>query len=187
MDICREGEAHKDTLPDYLKEGLDIVFVGINPSAFSARVGHYFANPRNRFWRAFNGSSLVDVELSPELDYTLQDHGIGFTDLVKRVTAQASQLTTDDYRQGSPLLKEKLERYQPLIVCFHGLTSYGQYARYAEGIKEKAALGLQGLVIGRSKVFVIPNPSPANARFSVEDLAQWYRKLRELRDYLKAQ
>ena len=41
-----------DTLPDYLKEGLDIVFVGLNPSIYSVTEGHYFANPRNRFWAA---------------------------------------------------------------------------------------------------------------------------------------
>ena len=45
-----------ETLPDYLKPGLDIVFVGLNPSDYSVRKGHYFANPRNRFWAAFNRS-----------------------------------------------------------------------------------------------------------------------------------
>ena len=43
------------TLPDYLTDGLDIVFVGLNPSEFSVQAGHYFANPRNRFWAALNG------------------------------------------------------------------------------------------------------------------------------------
>ena len=173
------------TLPDYLREGLDIVFVGINPSEYSARVGHYFANPRNRFWKAFNCSGLVKLELSPELDYTVPDHGIGFTDLVKRTTARASQLTSDDYRQGALALKEKLEHYQPLIICFHGLTSYRQYIKYAEGVRDKAGLGLQGFTIDRSRVFVIPNPSAANARFSVDELAQWYRKLLAPRDELR--
>ena len=44
------------TLPDYLRPGLDIVLVGLNPSAYSARVGHYFANPRNRFWPAVSAA-----------------------------------------------------------------------------------------------------------------------------------
>ena len=47
------------TLPDYLKNNLDIVLVGLNPSQVSVERGHYFANPRNRFWRAFNQSGLV--------------------------------------------------------------------------------------------------------------------------------
>ena len=56
-----------DTLPDYLKPGLDLVFVGLNPSDYSVQMGHYFANPRNRFWAALNRSGLVDEKMSPEL------------------------------------------------------------------------------------------------------------------------
>ena len=87
-----------DTLPDYLKEGLDILFVGLNPSTYSVTQRHYFANPRNRFCVAFNRSDLVDVEVSPERDSTLLDRGIGFTDLVKRPTSGASHLLATDYR-----------------------------------------------------------------------------------------
>ena len=170
-----------ETLPDYLREGLDIVFVGLNPSIYSVRVGHYFANPRNRFWRAFNRSGLVAAELSPTDDHTLLGHGIGFTDLVKRPTSQGSQLTAGDYREWAPLLKQTLERCQPLITCFQGLTTYGHYLRYGESAKEKAKLGLQERTIGKSRVFVVPNPSPANAVFSEDDLTGWYGKLKTLR------
>ena len=170
-----------ETLPDYLKEGLGIVLVGLNPSVYSVREGHYFANPRNRFWRAFNRSGLVAADLSPTDDHTLLGHGIGLTDLVKRPTSQGSHLTSGDYRQWAPLLKGKLERYQPLITCFQGLTTYGNYLRYVESEKERPKLGLQGHTIGKSRVFVVPNPSPANAAFSVDDLKGWYRKLAALR------
>ena len=78
------------TLPDYLRPGLDIVFVGLNPSIISVKQGHYFANPRNRFWKALNMSGLIPVELSPELDSHMIDHGIGLTDLIKRPTSQAT-------------------------------------------------------------------------------------------------
>ena len=71
-----------DTLPDYLNRGLDSVFVGINPSAYSVDVGHYFANPRNRFWEALRRSGMIDVEITADVDYTLLDQGIGFTDVV---------------------------------------------------------------------------------------------------------
>ena len=54
------------TLPDYLRQGLDIVLVGLNPSAYSVRVGHYFANPRNRFWAAVNAANLVGRTVGPE-------------------------------------------------------------------------------------------------------------------------
>ena len=112
------------TLPDYLGMGLDIVFVGLNPSLPSVAVGHYFANPRNRFWPAFNRSDLVARELTPERDGSLLADGIGFTDVVKRPTAMGSGLKAADYRFWSPVLKEKLLKYQPRIACFHGVHQY---------------------------------------------------------------
>ncbi len=170
-----------ETLPDYLEPGLDMVFVGLNPSTYSVRAGHYFANPRNRFWAALNRSGLVGVELTPEQDGLLPSYGIGFTDVVKRPTPQAKGLTTADYRQGAPALRDKLLRYQPRIACFHGLTGYKAYLRYGEDAPPKAELGLQEGTIGGSRIFVIPNPSPANARYSLADLAEWYRRLAALR------
>lgn len=173
------------TLPDYLKENLDIVLVGLNPSQVSVERGHYFANPRNRFWRAFDQSGLVDATVTMEGDYKLPDYGIGFTDLVKRPSRQASVLRAKDYREGAPALKEKMLRWEPAIVCFQGLTVYANYLRYVEGLKLKVALGLQTQTIGASRVFVVPNPSPANAQFSLDTLVFWFEELKKLRDSLK--
>ena len=170
-----------ETLPDYLQPGLDIVFIGLNPSSISVREGHYFANPRNRFWTALNSSGLVPVQLSPALDKQLLDHGIGLTDLIKRPTSQASGLNVSDYRQGAPILKAKLLEYQPAIACFHGMMCYRAYLQYGEGAKEKPDLGLQPQPIGQSRVFVVPNPSPANAQYSLNDLVDWYQQLGKLR------
>ena len=170
-----------ETLPDYLQPGLDIVFIGLNPSSISVREGHYFANPRNRFWTALNGSGLVTVQLSSALDNQLLDHGIGLTDLIKRPTSQASGLNVSDYREGAPILKAKLLDYQPAIACFHGMMCYRAYLKYAEGFKEKPNLGLQPHSIGQSRVFVVPNPSPANAQYSLQALVAWYQQLGELR------
>ena len=176
--------AELSTLPDYLQKGLDIVFVGLNPSLYSVRVGHYFANPRNRFWPALNRSGLVPREVAAEQDASLLDHRIGFTDVVKRPTAQGSGLNAADYRHWAPVLKSKLLEYQPRIVCFLGVTVYKPYLNYAERVKEKPELGLQPRTIGESQVFVVPNPSPANAVYSLDDLAGWYQNLKSLREEL---
>ena len=169
------------TLPDLLAPGLALVFVGLNPSEYSARAGHYFANPRNRFWAAFNRSALLPPALGrpcgPPDDVALLAYGIGFTDVVKRPTPQANGLKAADYRRGAPRLREKLRQCCPALVCFHGLTAYKAYLRYAEGDKSAPGLGRQPRPIGDSAVFVVPNPSPANARYSVDDLAGWYGQL----------
>jgi len=170
-----------DTLPDYLQPGLDIVLVGLNPSDYSVREGHYFANPRNRFWPAFNRSGLVGEEMSPKLDAKLLTYGIGLTDVVKRPTPQGSGLRAADYRRWAPVLKQKLLEFQPRIVCFQGVMGYGQYLRHAEDSREKPQVGRQTRTIGRSQVFVAPNPSPANAQYSLDDLVFWLRELGNLR------
>jgi mismatch-specific thymine-DNA glycosylase len=56
------------TLPDILRPGLDLIFVGINPSVYSAQHGHYFARPSNRFWTLLSASGLVPCPLGPADD-----------------------------------------------------------------------------------------------------------------------
>ncbi|MSQ17841.1 MAG: mismatch-specific DNA-glycosylase, partial [Dehalococcoidia bacterium] len=148
--------------------------------------GHYFANPRNRFWRALNQSGLAGRELSPEQDSALLGYSIGFTDVVKRPTSQASGLTTVDFRYWAPMLKAKLLQYQPRIACFHGTMGYRAYLKHGEGLERKPVLGLQEHRISASRVFVVPNPSPANAQFSLEELVRWYGELKQLRDELRS-
>ena len=167
------------TLPDHLRQGLDILFVGLNPSQYSAEVGHYFANPRNRFWPAFNLSGLVARQVVAEEDSSLLDDGIGFTDVAKRPTPMGSGLRAADFRQWAPVLKKKIIKFAPKLVCFHGLMAYKAYLQHGEGVKEKPELGMQERTIGRSKLFVVPNPSPANAKYSLGDLAEWYGRLKE--------
>ncbi len=177
------GEKPTDTLPDYLRPGLDIVLIGLNPSVRSVQDGHYFANPRNRFWSALSAADLIGRPVGPEDDSALLDRGIGFTDVVKRPTRQASGLSSADYRRDAPVLREKLLRHAPRIACFHGLTAYRAYLRHGEGIKDAGniELGRQELFIGASRVFVLPNPSPANARYSLDDLVSWYVELNRWR------
>ena len=173
------------TLPDYLTPGLDIVFVGINPGAYSAEVGHYFATPTNRFWPAINRSWLLSQPLSSSTDHMALQQGIGFTDVVKRPSNSASKLRAGDFRRWAPVLKEKLERFAPMIACFHGVTAYRNYLKYAETVDLRPELGLQAPDIGTSKVFVVPNPSAANAAYSLDTLVTWYGHLKNLRGELR--
>ncbi len=175
------------TLPDYLRPGLDVVFVGINPGAYSASVGKYFATPQNRFWPALNRSGIVDAgrDLGPGDEAWLNDLGLGFTDVVKRASNNASSLRAADFRKWAPVAKSKLVEAAPLVVCFNGLTGFKWFMQYGEGAKVEAKLGQQPGLLGTSRVFVAPNPSPANAVYSLDVIADWYRRLGELRDELK--
>jgi TDG/mug DNA glycosylase family protein len=176
------------TLPDLLRDGLEIVFVGINPGLYSAARGHYFARATNRFWPAFSRSTLsrgarrgLDLAmLGPGHDAALLAYGFGFTDVVKRPTGNAGELAPGELAAGVPLLLEKLARHRPGVACFHGLTGYRPFARAVFPEDGAApALGLQPHGIGDTRLFVVPNPSPANAHFTLADQARWYDRLAE--------
>lgn len=169
-----------ETLPDYLAHKLKIVSIGLNPSPVSVEAGFYFANPRNRFWKALNDSRLIDEELIPgeeSMQVLFLKYRIGFTDLVKKPTSMGNKLRAVDYRSGAPALKEKLAHYQPAIAWFHGKQTYKNYLKYAEGINRPVTLGLQKQLIGNTRVFVTPNPSPANAQYSLDDLIRNYNEI----------
>jgi TDG/mug DNA glycosylase family protein len=173
------------TLPDLLRDGLDVVFIGINPSLYSVAQGHYFARKTNRFWPAFSRSVLsrparcaFGVEqLTPAHDVMLQDHGIGFTDVVKRATARADELDPGEFAAATRDLVAKLERFQPRIACFHGMMGYRPFVRLHAPTLPQPVLGEQTLRLGQTRLFVIPNPSPANAHASPSVQTEWYDRI----------
>ncbi|MEM7208562.1 MAG: mismatch-specific DNA-glycosylase [Pseudomonadota bacterium] len=170
-----------ETLADYLDHDLRIVSVGLNPSLPSVRDGFYFSGKRNRFWRALNQSNLISHSIEPSvsaMDSLLHKHRIGFTDTVKRPTAGAGDLRVADYREWVPVLEEKLLTYSPAVVWFHGKVAYSYYRRFSNlRLIGETTWGAQDECIGRSTVFVTPNPSPANAVFSLDDLIRCYNSL----------
>lgn len=173
------------TLPDYISEDIDILSIGLNPSPNSVRGGYPFATPQNRFWRALNHSRLVRRPRPPSVESMrrlLIEDRIGFTDLVKRPTAGASGLRADDYKQWAPILRSKIKRVRPRILWIHGKLAYRNLLRYGFGSRvDTVEWGEQPVPEITAGVFVTPNPSPANAVYSLEDIVYWYQRLAEFR------
>lgn len=182
----RPVPSRRSTLPDLLAPGLDVVFVGINPSIYSVERGHYFSRRANRFWPAFSRSRLSAPAraalgvptLGPEHDRALLAHGIGFTDVVKLATGNASQIPPAAFAESTPRLLRRLRRFAPRIACFHGLTGFRPFLRLGLDVERPAAaLGPQPETLGATLLFVVPNPSPANAHFTPADQTAWYDHL----------
>jgi len=173
--------------------GLDVVFVGINPSVFSVERGHYFARASNRFWPCISRSvltararaALAVKTLGPQHDRALLDYGIGFTDVVKRATPKASDVSSAELAAGVAHLIAKIERYRPRIACFHGVTGYRAVHNALAGKSVDVALGLQAARLGTTRLFLVPNPSGANAHFSRDDQTRWYDALAGCLEKLK--
>ncbi len=168
-------------LADYIDFDLRILSVGLNPSIPSAQVGFYFANPRNRFWKAFNQARIIDTEIIPTEDMhqqLLKKYSIGFTDVAKRASAMGNELRAADFRKDAPKLREKIECYRPDLVWFHGKVAMHKFMHYAYGMKQDWQWGFNSIDVINSKVFISPNPSPANAAYSLEVLVDYYKQLR---------
>ncbi|MET4800049.1 G:T/U-mismatch repair DNA glycosylase [Bradyrhizobium sp. LB11.1] len=70
-----------DRPPDQLRPNLRLVFVGTAASTRSAELGHYYAHPINRFWRAIHEGRITPRRYRPSEFESLIEFGIGFTDL----------------------------------------------------------------------------------------------------------
>lgn len=162
------------TLPDYLRDGLDLVFVGINPGMKSAATGHHYAGPGNHFWPLLHESGLVPVALTYEQDARVLEWDIGLTNVVDRATPSAGDLSPDELRAGARRLRRKLLRFRPRIACFNGKRIYEVFAGHP------CDFGLQTERIDGTLVFVMPSTSARTAAYQRADKLCFFVELRRL-------
>src|SRR5215218_5573211 len=116
--------AARPVLGPILAEGLEVLFVGVNPSLRSAQVGHHFARPGNRFWPTLHSAGFTPRRLRPDEDHELPLHGIGVTNLATRATRAADELMLDELRSGAAELDRTVRHFQPRLVAILGVTAY---------------------------------------------------------------
>jgi TDG/mug DNA glycosylase family protein len=165
--------AYGKTVPDIIAPNLDVLFCGINPSIYSAAVGHHFARPGNRFWKTLHSAGFTDRLLSPFEDKTLLQFGYGLTNIVDRATARADEVTPTEFLIGHQQLAAKIQHYQPQFLAVLGVSAY----RTAFN-NPKATMGQQKESLYQTKIWVLPNPSGLNAHYQLDGLKQVYAELR---------
>ncbi|MFL6188165.1 MAG: G/U mismatch-specific DNA glycosylase [Actinomycetes bacterium] len=160
-------------VPDVLGPGLGVLFCGINPGLWSAAVGHHFARPGSRFWKALHQGGLTPRLLAPDEEDELLALGLGITNLVGRATAGAADLGAAELREGGARLAAKAAATRPRMVAVLGVGAYRTaFAR------PRAAVGPQPDPIGGSAAWLLPNPSGLNAHYQLADLAEAFADLR---------
>ncbi|WP_174734856.1 G/U mismatch-specific DNA glycosylase [Mesobacillus harenae] len=161
-----------EPIQDHLKEELEVIFVGFNPSIRSAETGHHFANPNNRFWKILYESGLTPRKYQTEEDYRLLDLGYGLTNIVARPTKAADEITKEEYEEGREKLKVKIQTLKPRIVCFVGKGVYQQYSK-----RKVVSWGVQSeSVIPGVLDFVAPSSSGL-VRMKMDEVVGIYRQL----------
>jgi TDG/mug DNA glycosylase family protein len=162
------------TLADTVAPGMRLLVCGLNPSLYAADAGIGFARPGNRFWPAALAAGMVTRDRDPT--HALAHHGIGMTDLVKRATVGAAELSTAEYRSGTERVRNLVAWLQPRAVCFVGL------AGWRAAVDRKAVAGVQPEGFGGRPAYVMPNPSGLNAHATPAILADHLRAAAALAD-----
>lgn len=183
MHITREElEAFRgEEVADLVGPGLKLLFVGINPGLWTAAVQTHFAHPTNRFYPALAAAGITGYEVDRVAGMSdadrahLMGRGIGITNLVRRASARASELSREELREGGERLRRFVAEHRPAVVAVAGISAY------------RDAFGERGAVLGRqpetlesaadwsgAALWVVPNPSGLNAHETVATLAAAY-------------
>lgn len=155
-------------LPDFVAPGLDVLFCGTAPGHASARAGHYYANPGNRFWAILHAVGLTPRRLSPQEDHLMPALGLGLTDLAKHVSGQDADLPAAAFDTGR--LIGLVGAMAPRALAFTSLTA------------ARTGLGLRRVAAGRLPpdprlpgvaLFALPSPSGlARSHFRIDPWAE---------------
>jgi double-stranded uracil-DNA glycosylase len=165
------------SVPDAIAPDLKVLFVGINPGLYSGAVAHHFARPGNRFWPTLFAAGFSDRLLAPSEEGLLLSSGYGITNIVDGATAQASELTGDQLREGAKRLEKKIRLFRPKIVAVLGIDAYRKAFE-----RPRARMGRQDERIGKSVIWVLPNPSGLNANYQMPELVRFFSELRTAAD-----
>ena len=173
-----QGILPRKRLPDRIKLGVRILFVGINPGLRSAATGHHFAGYSNRFWKLLFESKLAPEPLTHQDDWRLPDWGLGLTNIIERPSAGVDVLKPREYIAGRKRLIATVKHYRPHTIALLGVTIYRTlFPEYRSG---RISLGLQAKTLAERPVFVLPNPSGRNAHYSYRTMLMAFRALRKV-------
>ncbi len=154
-------------LPDHVGADMRLLCCGLNPSLHAADAGVGYVTGSNRFWPALASAGLATRARDPR--HLLRHDRIGMTDLVKRATPRADELTHDEYRNGVERLEQLCTWLCPAAVAVVGL------AGWRAAVDRRATTGWQPRQLGPTPVYVLPSTSGLNARVPLAELADHLR------------
>jgi double-stranded uracil-DNA glycosylase len=162
-------------VPDLVGDGVRLVFVGINPGLRTAATQIHFGNPANRFRPALVAAGILGPPVDGLPGMTEADlaelfrRGVGITNLVRRATARADELTPAELVAGAARLESFVATHRPRVVAVLGVTAYRTAFR-----RPRATPGRQPDDLAGAALWVVPNPSGLNAHETVASLAEAY-------------
>jgi double-stranded uracil-DNA glycosylase len=172
-DFNDELASPSTILPDLLQPGLRLVLCGTAAGNVSARRGHYYAHPQNKFWATLHAVRLTPHRLDPSDYASLVTWGIGLTDVAKNASGMDKQLPAGSLgRLACEDLRRRILAHRPAILAFTSLAAGRSF------LGGHAGFGEQDETIGATRLWLLPSPSPAaNGNWPAHQ--HWWRKLAE--------
>ena len=162
-------------LPDIIKEGLQILFVGTSPGVRSSKIGHYFAGHSNVFWKLLYESKLTGRQLKTEEDNDVLDYCYGLTDIVKQPTRSVTDIKKQYTIQSRQRLNRTLNMISPKILAFVGKMGFRIYSHdYYSSLEYGFQYNYKDV-----RVYLLPSTSGQSyADTSYAEKLGWYKSLR---------
>ncbi len=115
------------TLKPFVRENLDILFVGLNPAVISNQKGHYFS-VKQSFWNQLYKSGLILKEVDKEYAdecifgdtvFNINQRNFGITDLVTNIANSNSTEVTPTMAHCIQLERTILEYKPKVAIILH--------------------------------------------------------------------
>ncbi len=172
-------------LVPFVREGLDILFVGLNPANGSNKNKHYFS-VNQAFWNQLFGAGLIteevdklcaDVEIFGKNEKNYKEWSYGITDLVRDVVDSNSKniKPSDD---DCKYLKEKIKKNAPKVVVFLHSKVKKSFLAYM-GVKfDKNKYGKIGRIIENCSTMFYVVPFPIDSHHDKETKIGYYKAIK---------
>ena len=154
-------------LPPYINDDSEVLILGSLPSVKSREEGFYYAHPRNRFFLTLASLFNEDEPISiMDRKSFLNKHKIALYDVVHACDIHMS--SDSSIKNVTPInIKCLLNAHTSIkTVAVNGGKAKQLFDKYL----------LKGIPNG-IRVIYLPSTSPANAKISLDQLIEQYRKL----------
>ena len=162
----------KKLLPNVVKKNLEIIFCGMAVGRLSARVGGYYADPRNKFWDILYDLRFIKKKIRCCEYEEILEYDLGLTDLVKNKSGVDKKIeaTKKDIKE----LEEKIKNLQPKILAFNGKKPAREFFN-----RNNLNWGKQNNKdkIGETKIWVLPSTSGLNTGWIVNNHKMIWKNL----------
>jgi G:T/U-mismatch repair DNA glycosylase len=115
----------KAKLEPFIRENLDVLFVGLNPPSQSNNNGHYFSGKQSRFFQLLYLSGLIssninkseaDLNVFGNNSYNYNKANFGVTDLIQHIV-ETNSGKVKPTREDVLSLCKSIIKYAPKNVC----------------------------------------------------------------------